>query len=466
MRKLYKIILSIIFTLFITSLFFNNMIFCNGNRQFSKANVSLVDMAYNGKSTYVAVGSKGEIEVSKDGIHLTRVTTTVVKQDLTKVKWTGRVFVILSKSGRVLISTNGYKWDEGTMIKACTNQLNNVIYANRQMVVVGNNGIIYTSKDEKNFRLEKSNTKQSLNDVIYTKSLFVAVGNKGTILTSKDGKKWNVAKSGVTQNLKDVSWNGKKYITTGGDAVLSSSDAKRWTIKHFGLKADLSCIAWNKEGFVIVGKYYPNQNVPQLITLTSSDGVEWIRNKSNDWTEDYQKTMTVYDLIWTGKDYILISYSKLNDKYPYSVESDSGCNIGFSEDGTSWRYIAPSHLPGDTYGNNQQGLEMMRKALWDGKNLVVVGDTIIKYTNPDFSFYNNPSEDNVLRYSIPYIRKGISATNTSPSITYNGKEYIEDDGKSIIYTEGNYTCYGEENELVSTDGKYWVYNVNGGNLGD
>lgn len=425
--------------------------------KFEKANVNLNDIAYNGKSTYVSVGAKGEIEISNDGIHIKPVKVNGINCNLTKIKWTGTQFIVIGDKGTILTSKDGYKWTKGKGISTKSIKINSVINNRNTIVLVGNNGKIYRSTNGINFSLVKSNTTQSLNDIIRTTTEFVAVGNKGTIVISKDGKTWSKIKSGVTNNLVDISWNGKKYVVVGGDAILSSSDSKKWSVKHFNDKSEninvnLKKIAWNNKEIIVGGTdiTYADENheypKSSFIFYNSTDAVNWdshivlhyVDGPLGFYTTNPELvSVDLLDIIPANGKFIVLGHDVKNDPAEnlfdgtplligYISEENNHLNPTSSMYYEDWSINYYESTTDKKWGSFDE--ETIRKALWDGKSVTIVGDTILRYND-----INGKS----------YIRKGKPVDQISSMVVYNGTKYIDFD-----------------NSLYSYDSKHWIYDDN------
>lgn len=414
------------------------------------ANVNLNDIAYNGKSTYVAVGMYGEIEVSSDGIHTKTIIVPKLTCNLTAIKWTGTHFVVISDNGLVLSSKDGYTW---TISKSVIpDKINNFITNRECIVLVGDNGKIYTSTSNLKFSLVNSNTTENLNDIIRTKTEFVAVGDKGTIVISKDGKAWNKVKSGAVQDLVDISWNGKRYVAVGGDAILSSSDSKKWIIKHFdnekqNVNVNLTKIAWNKKEIVVGGTdiTYDDKDtaheIPKnsFVFFNSTDGINWhghlVRHSIcyrtgifSDAQESKLVDVNLSDIVSANGKFIVFGYAS-------TLESDSNIYSGepmligyIDKDTDDYDDILDNNWWIDFFPSTSYEVwetlsgTILTKVFWDGKRTILVGNTIIKYNDVDGKSYV------------------IKRHSTDDSRFYNGTQYI------------NYDL-----SQYSIDGEYWTY---------
>ncbi|KOX88937.1 hypothetical protein BVI061214_02360 [Thermus aquaticus] len=92
------------------------------------------------------------------------------------------LFVAVGAKGTILTSRDGVSW---TLRNSGTSRdLFGVAYGNGRFVVVGEDGTILTSPDGVSWTARTSGTSKLLNGVTYGNGTFVAVGDYGTILTS------------------------------------------------------------------------------------------------------------------------------------------------------------------------------------------------------------------------------------------------------------------------------------------
>ena len=134
-----------------------------------------------GNGTFVAVGERGSIFTSPDGVSWTR-RTSGTNQSLYGVTYGNGTFVAVGESGTVLTSSNGVSWTWRT--SEAPSHLVDVTYGYSTFVAVGSVGTILTSPDGVSWTARTSGTSYVLSGVTYGNGTFVAVGSYGTILTS------------------------------------------------------------------------------------------------------------------------------------------------------------------------------------------------------------------------------------------------------------------------------------------
>ncbi len=205
---------------------------------------------------------------------------------LVSVIWTGSQLVAVGSKGVVVTSPDGINWK--TQESGTTNSLQSVVWNGSQLVAVGSGGSILTSPNGTTWTARISGTLQGLNSIVWAGSQFVAVGNKGTILTSSDAATWTVRALGLSKNLNSVVWTGNGLVVVGDtlDLVLTSPNGSVWTAKTAtGLWVNTFSIAWNGNQFVAAS--WP-------FTVTSPDALTW--------TE--QGRDLILSVIWTGTQWV------------------------------------------------------------------------------------------------------------------------------------------------------------------
>ncbi|UJF34090.1 stalk domain-containing protein [Paenibacillus hexagrammi] len=160
-------------------------------------------------------------------------------------------------TGIVYTSTDGINWSEvvldaslgSTDVEWAKKELdyngfayidmNTILWDGNQFVVGGNMGIVLTSPDGRNWKVEKE-SEGSFNPMSYVKyagmgadihkisydgSRYVAVGNNGTILTAGKLDDWQVAAEKQAAEFDDMIYDGAgRYVATGYSGVIWESD--------------------------------------------------------------------------------------------------------------------------------------------------------------------------------------------------------------------------------------------------
>jgi photosystem II stability/assembly factor-like uncharacterized protein len=182
-----------------------------------------LDIVY-GNSQYVIVTTSGKILISLDGESWSTHTTGVT-QMLYSVTYGNGLYVI-STAGYILTSTNGVTWNKHT----APSGLYKVTYGNGIFVGVGMGGAIFTSQDGQTWTSRNSTVYTKLDQVKYDQQGFMAVGEAGVIVTSKDGITWTKQESPVNSTLRDIASNGNEIVAVGQEGVILRSLGTNVTI--------------------------------------------------------------------------------------------------------------------------------------------------------------------------------------------------------------------------------------------
>jgi len=180
----------------------------------------------------------------------------------------------------ILKSLDGITWTNITPSASYEN-LYGVSSGNNTIVVVGNNGAIFTSINGSNWN-DISTGTDNLRDITYSDSLglFVIVGEGGRIVTS-DGSTWSVEISGTTENLNSVIWNNdlSEFIATGNNnVILNSTNGTDWTISNIFITDPT---IYDVQGDAFTSGYGPEELVPGVVSdnltmiVTTRPGTDW-----------------------------------------------------------------------------------------------------------------------------------------------------------------------------------------------
>ena len=196
------------------------------NPQTGNARAVYNAVAY-GNSTYVVVGTNGNILYSLDGITWTN-TNSGTTSNLTTIAYGSGIFVAGGTNGTVIYSTDGKVWQKSGAVSYTT--VNNITFGNSLFVAVTLLGGIYTSSTGVTWTARTSGITTPLNSVAYGSTNFVAVGSGGVILTSSD----NTATSWSSQtvgnsDLLGIDYQGSTFVATGkNNKALYSTNGTTW----------------------------------------------------------------------------------------------------------------------------------------------------------------------------------------------------------------------------------------------
>jgi len=180
----------------------------------------------------------------------------------------------------ILKSLDGITWTNITPSASYEN-LYGVSSGNNTIVVVGNNGAIFTSVNGSNWN-NISTGSVNLRDITYSSSLglFVIVGQGGFIATS-NGITWSIEISGTTENLNSVIWNNGvgEFIATGNNnVILRSTNGTNWTNSNIFITDPT---IYDVQGDAFTSGYGPEELVPGVVSdnltmiVTTRPGTDW-----------------------------------------------------------------------------------------------------------------------------------------------------------------------------------------------
>jgi hypothetical protein len=173
-------------------------------------------------------------------------------------------------------TSNNATWIN-TQFNATTSGLNAVTSNGQLIVVVGDDGVIYTSANSINWAPQISSVTENLNAVIWdsVNSIFVAVGDNGTIITATpdvlftSGASWTVQTSGTTEDLTSVVYNSDdgEYVAVGyNNTVVRTDDAEAtWTSSA---NFETLPTVYTVQGDAFTAGYGPEEMVPGVVTDT------------------------------------------------------------------------------------------------------------------------------------------------------------------------------------------------------
>jgi photosystem II stability/assembly factor-like uncharacterized protein len=199
---------------------------------------------------------------------------TVVK--LSGVAWIGNQFVAVGGSsglpGVIVSSGDGITW---TGREAGATPLRGVASSGSQVVIVGANGVAFTSPDGLGWTAQSTGTASNLNRVAWVDTQFVAVGDKGTILSSPDGVTWALRSSKTVVNLSDAMFSqGHIFVVGNAGTILNSIDGISWTPRASGTANNLSGLTQTADKLFAVGQ-------AGTILQSSDLGKTWTPANSN-----------------------------------------------------------------------------------------------------------------------------------------------------------------------------------------
>ena len=167
---------------------------------------------------YVLAGQYGTA-VSKD---MKNWVSRKERNNYTSIIIGSSSFVALNSGNQIDVSYDGLKWKR-LKIKDYNSTIKKIIYANDKFIGVGTNGDVWYSKDGATWAKTDSTVNKTLNDICWTGNEFITAGNEGTIITSKDGVEWHQEESPVKSDLLNVFANNEIAIIKCTDGYIYKS---------------------------------------------------------------------------------------------------------------------------------------------------------------------------------------------------------------------------------------------------
>jgi hypothetical protein len=370
-----------------------------------------------GAGKYVAVGGLGRIRTSVDGETWT-ARTSGVSVALDGVAWNGSLFVAICGNGAILTSPDGVTWT--TRTSGVTSVLRDVVWSNGQFVVVGRSGTILTSPDGVTWTVRTSGVTSDFACVSSSGSLWVAAGSLGAVSTSPDGVTWTSRNSGSRFYINAMLWDGSAFVACGTQGgLLTSPDGITWTTLPSATQNNLLAIAWSGQHYVAAGL--------DGTMLRSTDRSNWPLAGSIT-------SASLLDVVWSGHQFVAVG------------------NLGAivtSLDGVAWTarnvdsaiYLSAVDWSGTqfvTVGGNRtlltspDGVTWVSRAVpgssqfsgvrWLGGRFIVVGSGNKVATSPD---------------GVTWTTQGTGITKTLYDVAWNGELYVAVGDTGAIFTSAD-----------------------------
>lgn len=385
-------------------------------------NVNINSVTHAGNKIDVAVCDKGMIRISSNGGEWKTVNSGTTN-DLNKVVWNGKKFIVVGENGTIITSSNGLNWTSSDS-KVSADLLDIICVKNRTLIM-GDKGTVLISNDLKTWKSIKLMSTLRPFQVIWDGKKYIAVlqdqntnrsyfdvGTESYIMTSNDGRKWKSYKFEGTLNT--VAYSGKMYVVLGDDMIITSKDAGKWNSKSLAdlskdaADGDIYKVIWNGKMFAAIGSCGDSR----YISMCSKNGANWEFAKID---ASFYGGIRISDLIWTGKEF----FATVDGNHP---PGDPYGEIVESEDGYDWRIVKGS-------SESDGGGTALYDITWDGKRLIAVGNDNLLLSSSDSinSYWNN----GVVRI------RGDFGEGEIGDVFWNGKEFILVNCDSNIYKSQN-----------------------------
>lgn len=388
------------------------------------------------------------------------------------------VFILISFSCAISVSA---KWEVN--YDELSGSIKTIAYGKGIYVAAGDNGIIKTSTDGRNWTIrmhQSEKLSESIDSIVYINNQFIAI-TVHSFYTSGDGIKWTRV-GGNDNKISLLAFNGKLYSAIGVGKFYYSKDLKNWTAaknSNFDI-GYWNGLTWGGDRFVAIGIWK---------IRTSKDGITWTESEYSKKNGDGFSGKAV----WTGKYYYTYyiqcskDYSQ-NQLYLYSSADGSKwsqaakLNIGRRIDITAMKYYNNTlylctgneiYYSGDLKKWSKHDLSSVYISPVEIKDLALNGKKIVAVGNGGKNILlseDGSSWDNFTWgkgydfYSAATNGKDIVLLERSGKIIIkSGGSYKEvyDTGDTrlnrIIYANNRYVAVGKDKLiLVSDDGQEWT----------
>ncbi|MEI8148360.1 MAG: hypothetical protein WCG62_04690 [Actinomycetes bacterium] len=175
-----------------------------------------------GNGVFTAIGERGEVATSADGITWTRQPDLPGNPESLSILYAGGQFVVVGNNFAA-VSTDGTAWTTGLLTG--DDYWNSLTYGNGTYVAVSNasNNSFATSADGLNWTVQPFGSGRWFG-LTYANGQFIAVGLNGAA-TSPDGQSWTAAKLPTLPNQSGA-WGGNFWysIAAGDGKILTAME--------------------------------------------------------------------------------------------------------------------------------------------------------------------------------------------------------------------------------------------------
>jgi hypothetical protein len=201
---------------------------------------------------FVAVGEKGKVYISPDGITYT-ARSSGITADLNGITWNGKTVITVGNNGLISTSPDAAIWTNRT--SHTTRNLKGIASTDSQAIAVGDSGTILLAANGLTWSGVNSGTISNLNAVAYTGNQYVVAGNNGTILLSQDGTNWKSCSTQTTYSLRAITGDTNSILVVGDSGtILFSPDGIAWKKQNSGTRDNLLCATLTNNGGIVFGE--------------------------------------------------------------------------------------------------------------------------------------------------------------------------------------------------------------------
>jgi len=255
----------------------NIVVSASGNKgDWQKNSIDLFKQSYRdiiwneARSEFIAVGYEGSVLISPDGF-VWNEKTNINDENWNAIIWDGSQYVATGfyKLKSVHTSVDGKAWSHFTGGHDFTSIAVGDVVGTKTYVTTSYS-FLYNSTDLEAWNQTVVTGGISSQHVIFANDMFVIVGSyaaKARIAVSMNGSNWNVASTPATANgLMRIAWSGNEFVAVGVNTILRSEDGANWA-PYGDNKINARDVMWSGDEFLLVdyaGTIY-----------SSTDGRNW-----------------------------------------------------------------------------------------------------------------------------------------------------------------------------------------------
>jgi photosystem II stability/assembly factor-like uncharacterized protein len=400
-----------------------------------------------GSGLFAASESDG-ISTSVDGINWIRRTAPPVNE----IKYLNGVFVGVGLA-KTVSSPDGITWTTTQIDAPLFSSLTGVTYGKGIFVAIGSEplsdpespipppALIFTSTNGSVWTRHTAETLSSPNKIAFGNDVFVSVGGSGRIWYSSDALTWTEAAAGsLRKYFWDLMFAEGQFIAVGDpSAIYNSTDGKVWTLRNTNVFSSLQGITRAQGKFVVVG---------------SGGGVMESHDGSNWTTRSKGPQPRLFSCTYGGGRFVAVG------------GVDIGAYIFTSEDGFSWQdhsFPEVTYLRSIAYGNgtfvaagargsvftsldgSQWSFQDSHRTNWDFSGMTYANGQFVAVANDSFRNGGILTSSNGIDWSIRYT----GADDFLFGITHGNGLYVAVGGNLLNVAEPSII-------LTSVDGHDWT----------
>lgn len=348
---------------------------------------------------------------------------------------------------KIYKSATGTSWLRVNNVTVPSGEYNSITFGAGLFVIVGNNGLLFTSPDAVTWTVQTSGTSNRFYDVQFINSNFFAVGENATVIQSADGITWATITMGTglaDDMFMNITFGNSRYVigcrepSTGNLIIYRSATglSNSWTKQNLGFET-LNRVQYLKDRFYIF--------TSGTRVYTSTDASAWTNSTTSLTLTLPNATVTnigtpnqIFHGIYDGSKIYLFGYSGYYLSYGAIYSSTDGVNFTL-EPKTAYivaqgsAYLnnmyfeygnegVVSSANGTTYsypGGNYYGAASSGTA-YIGAGMI--GSAGILFRSTDFTNWNEVTP---------------SATQALYSVVYDGASFVAAGEKQILSSNDN-----------------------------